>query len=123
VGAFGGSPAEVARERQLEPSTEAVSEHRDDHGLVQVLDQGQDTQPLIEHRLESTTSLRAHHQLFEVHTDAEVVVSGRGDHNRPHLAIVPQGHHGTFDLREFAGCPARSTAGPAAPTRVGSHCR
>ena len=55
-------------------------------------------QPLIEHRLESAASLRARHQLLEVHADAEMLVAGRGDHDRASVAIVAQRDHGAFEL-------------------------
>ncbi len=88
----------MARQGEFESAAEAVAEHRRDHGLVELLDQRQHPEPLIEHGLESAACLRARHQLLEVHADAEMLVAGRGDHNRAGVAVIAQRDHGAFEL-------------------------
>ena len=61
---LGCRQAEVARQRKLESSAEAVPKKRGDDRLVELFDHGQNPQPLIEHRLESTSALRTGDELL-----------------------------------------------------------
>ena len=81
-GSLGRRQAEVAGERKLEPSTQAVSVQGGDGRLLHLLDGVEHAEPLVQDRLDAALPLHPFGQLLQVHADREVFISGGGEDHR-----------------------------------------
>ena len=70
-----GRQPEMATERDLESTTQAMTTEDRDHGLRKILDGLDDLQTLIEKRFCAALLLDSLRQLFQVHPDGEILAS------------------------------------------------